>query len=257
MKDDTLLAQLGRRSHEHHGIVNPPIYRASTILFESLAAREAALRQPPPSVTYGLNGTPTSFAVEEAVAALEHGDHAIAVGSGLAAITTALLAFLKQGDHVLITDSAYGPTRSFADRRLAPLGIETSYYEPTIGAGIADLMRDNTRLIFLESPGSLTFEMQDVPAIVAAAKAQGCVTVIDNTWGSPLYFRPLDHGVDVSVIAGTKYLAGHSDVMMGFLVSRAEHFPITAITPHRMIATSRCAACARSVSGCRGIRKLG
>src|SRR5439155_17643003 len=134
----------------NHGIVNPPVYRASTILFADMAAREAAIRDG--KRTYGLGGTPTTEALEEAVAALEHGDRAIALGSGLAAITVALLAFLQAGDHVLIADSVYGPTRSFADRRLARLGIETSYYDPTIGAAIAGLMRDNTKLVFLESP---------------------------------------------------------------------------------------------------------
>jgi cystathionine beta-lyase len=254
MKEDTLLAQLGRNSAEHHGIVNPPIYRASTILYGSMAGREKVLEQPYDNVTYGLNGTPTTFAVEEAVAALEHGDRAIAVGSGLAAITIALLAFLKQGDHLLIPDSVYGPTRSFADRRLARMGIEASYYDPTIGSGIADLLRPNTRLIFLEAPGSLTFEMQDVPAIVAVARDRGCITVMDNTWASPLYFRPLDHGVDVSVVAGTKYLAGHSDVMMGFLVSRAEHFPTLKATAGDY---GYCAAPDECYLTLRGIRTLG
>jgi cystathionine beta-lyase len=222
MKDDTLLAQLGRRSLDNHGIVNPPVYRASTILFAGMAAREEAIRSRAP--TYGLGGTPTTAALEETVAAIEHGDHAVAVGSGLAAITVALLAFLQQGDHLLMPDSVYGPTRSFAERRLTRLGIATSFYDPTIGAGIAALIRQNTKLIFLESPGSLTFEMQDVPAIVAAARARGCITVMDNTWASPFFFRPLDHGIDVSVVAGTKFFAGHSDVMMGLVISGADHF---------------------------------
>jgi cysteine-S-conjugate beta-lyase len=252
MKDETLLAQLGRRSHEHHGAVNPPVYRASTILFRGMAAREEAVRNQAP--TYGLGGTPTTFALEEAVAALEHGEHAVAVGSGLAAVTVALLAFLEQGDHLLMPDSVYGPSRSFADRRLRKLGIETSYYDPTIGAGIAELMRESTKLVFLESPGSLTFEMQDVPAIVAAAKARGCITVMDNTWASPFFFRPLDHGVDVSVVAGTKFLAGHSDVLMGFVVSRAEHFrrlEATAGDFGHYAAPDECYQCLR------GMRTLG
>lgn len=252
MKDDTLLAQLGRRSLEHHGIVNPPVYRASTILFAGMAAREEAVRTRAP--TYGLGGTPTTFALEEMVAALEHGAHAVAVGSGLAAITVALLAFLEQGDHLLMPDSVYGPSRTFADRRLAKLGIATGYYDPTIGAGIAGLMRENTKLVFLESPGSLTFEMQDVPAIVAAAKARGCVTVMDNTWASPFFFRPLDHGVDVSVVAGTKFLAGHSDLLMGFVVSGPAHFrrlEATAADYGHYAAPDECYQCLR------GARTLG
>jgi len=252
MKDDTLLAQLGRRSLDNHGVVNPPIYRASTILFAGMAAREEAIRTQAP--TYGLGGTPTTAALEETVAALEHGDHAVALGSGLAAMTVALLAFLQQGDHVLIPDSVYGPTRSFADRRLARLGIETSFYDPTIGAGIAALIRQNTKIILVESPGSLTFEMQDVPAIVAAAKARGCLTVMDNSWASPFFFRPLDHGVDVSVVAGTKFFAGHSDVMMGFVISKDAHFRTlesTAADYGHYASPDECYQCLR------GMRTLG
>jgi cysteine-S-conjugate beta-lyase len=252
MKDDTLLAQLGRCSLDQHGFVNPPVYRGSTILFAGMAAREEAVKSRAP--TYGLGGTPTTFALEEAVAALEHGEHAVAVGSGLAAVTVALLAFLEQGDQLLMPESVYGPSRSCADRRLRKLGVETSYYDPTIGAGIAALMRESTKLVFLESPGSLTFEMQDVPAIVAAAKARGCITVMDNTWASPFFFRPLDHGVDVSVVAGTKFLAGHSDVLMGFVVSRAEHFrrlEATAGDFGHYAAPDECYQCLR------GMRTLG
>jgi cystathionine beta-lyase len=166
---------------------------------------------------YGRYGTPTTFALQEAVAWLEGGHASIAVGSGKTAITAMLLAVLRAGDHLLVTDSVYAPTRVFCDGTLARLGITTSYYEPTIGGGIAELIRPETRLVFTESPGSLTFEIQDIPAIVAAAHAKGCLVAMDNTWASPLYFKPFAHGVDISVQAGTKYIGGHSDLMMGFV----------------------------------------
>ena len=220
MKEDTLLTTAGRNPEANFGIVNPPVYHASTVLFPTLDALEAAQRQRQPGkVYYGRNGTPTTFALEDAVAAIEGGYRAIAVGSGVAAITAAILAFVKAGDHILIVDSVYGPTRRFCDTVLARFGVETTYYDPLIGGDIANLMRPTTRLVLLESPGSLTFEVQDVPAIVAAAKAAGAATVMDNTWATPLYFKPLAHGVDVSVQAGTKYIGGHSDVMLGMITA--------------------------------------
>lgn len=219
MDDATLVTILGREPKRHDGVVNPPVYHASTILYPTLAAMERA--RPDRGVYYGRYGTPTTFALEDAVARLEGGDRALVVGSGKTAITAVLLALLRQGDHLLVTDSVYAPTRQFCDGMLTRFGIETSYYEPTIGADIAGLIRDNTRLVFTESPGSLTFEVQDVPAITAAAHARGCLVVMDNTWASPLYFKPFRHGVDISIQAATKYIGGHSDLMMGIVTSTA------------------------------------
>lgn len=204
-------------------MVNPAIYNASTVTFESVAALEAATAKPLDGVYYGRYGTPTVFAFEEAVAELDGGFHrAVATSSGLAAITTVLLSFLKSGDELLMTDSVYGPTRGFCDTVLARMGIVTRYYNPTVGADIAELINANTRLVFMESPGSLTFEMQDVSAIAAAAKSQGVVSVIDNTWATPLFFRPIEHGVDVVIHAATKYLVGHADAMLGVITMAAE-----------------------------------
>ncbi|ACI98563.1 cystathionine beta-lyase [Rhodospirillum centenum] len=217
----TRLAHAGRAPGSHAGAVNIPPYRASTILHPTLAAFLA----PDPeyrSVRYGRMGTPSSHAFEEAMAELEGGCGAVAVGSGLQAITVALSAFVRAGDHILVTDSVYGPTRHFCDQMLARLGVETEFYDPGIGAGIAGLIRENTRLIMLESPGSLTFEMQDVPAIVAAARARGCLTLIDNTWAAGVFFKPLALGVDVSIQAATKYVCGHSDATLGVIVAREE-----------------------------------
>ena len=215
MKDATLVTVAGREPARQHGVVNPAVYHASTILFPTLAAMEAA--RPGQGTYYGRYGTPTTFALEEAVARLEGGHAAIAVGSGKTAITATMLALLRGGDRVLVTDSVYAPTRAFCQGTLARFGIATDYYDPTVGAGIAELIRPETRLVFAESPGSLTFEVQDVPAIAAAAHARGCLVALDNTWASPLYFKPFAHGVDISVQAGTKYVGGHSDLMMGFV----------------------------------------
>lgn len=208
---NTVLAHAGYDPASFHGFVNPPVVHASTVLFpdsETMASRKQ-------KYVYGTRGTPTSDALCEAVDMLEGSAGTIAVPSGLAAVTTPLFAFLSAGDHVLIVDSVYSPTRRFADTMLARLGIEVQYYDPLVGAGIADLMKPNTRVVWTESPGSNTFEMQDIPAIAKAAHARDAVVMMDNTWATPLYFKPLDHGVDISVHASTKYPAGHSDVLAG------------------------------------------
>lgn len=222
---DTILAHAGLRPSENHGIVNPPVYHASTILHPTLDAFEASAKAPFDHFRYGRMGTPTTRAFEEAVAAIEGGYRAVSTGCGLSAIVVAMTAFLQAGDHVLMTDSVYGPTRKYCDAVLARFGVETTYYDPLIGAAIDDLIRDTTKIIFLESPGSHTFEIQDVPAITAVARRRGVLTMIDNTWGTPLYFRAFDHGVDLSIHAATKYMVGHSDAMMGVITCRtAEQF---------------------------------
>ena len=217
MHDQTRVTTLGRDPENHHGIVNPPVYHASTILFPSLAALDAPRTRE--GYYYGRQGTPTTRALTDAVAGVEGGDVAFVVSSGKTAITTVLLGLTRTGDHILVTDSAYQPTRLFANGVLERFGVETTYYDPGIGAGIAELIRPNTRLVFTESPGSLTFEVQDIPAIVAAAHAKGVPVVMDNTWSGGLYFKPFAHGVDVSIQAATKYIVGHSDVMMGTITT--------------------------------------
>jgi len=228
MDDETLIVHAGRRPQEHHGAVNTPVYHASTILWPSVAALEASFerrQRDEQGVYYGRLGTPTSQSLEEAVAALEGGYRALTYPSGLGAITSALLAFAGAGDHVLITDSVYGPTRNFADGMLKRLGVAVEYYDPLAGGGIAGQMRPETRVVFVESPGSLTFEMQDIPAIAEAAHAAGAVVLMDNTWSAGLYFKPFAHGVDVSVQAGTKYIVGHSDAMLGTATATRECWP--------------------------------
>ena len=226
MKDATTAVTAGRAPHDNHGVVNPPVYHASTILFPSFEALKASRNIPNgDGVTYGRSGTPGTFAFEDAVTAVGGGFRTRLAGSGLEACTAALLSFLKAGDHLLVPDSVYGPTRRFATRMLKRLGIATTFYDPLIGAGIAELIRPETRVVYVESPGSWTFEVQDIPAIAEVAKAHGCTVILDNTWASPLYFKAFEHGVDVSVQAATKYIVGHSDTMMGTATATEEAYP--------------------------------
>ena len=219
MKKDTLLAHVGRDPARHSGMVNTPVFRTSTVIHPNLASYEQRPADGEKIVRYGRYGTPTTFALEEAVARMEGGHHAVAVPSGLAAISAALCAFLKSGDHLLVADSAYGPTRNFCERQLKPNGIEVEYYDPLVGANIAASMKTNTKVVFCEAPGSLTFEMQDIPAIAQVAHARGAVVLADTTWGTPYFFRSFERGVDVSIHAATKYISGHSDVMIGLIVA--------------------------------------
>jgi len=222
MKKDTLLTQVGRDPARYSGMVNTPVFRTSTVIHPNLASYEKRPPEGEKIVRYGRYGTPTTFALEEAVAQMEGGFRAAAVPSGLAAITSALSAFVKTGDHLLVSDSVYAPTRVFCERQLKANGVDVEYYDPLLGAGIAARMKANTRAVFCESPGSLTFEMQDIPAISRVAHERSAVVLADNTWGTPYFFRAFEHGVDVSIHAATKYIAGHSDVMLGMVVTN-EH----------------------------------
>ena len=220
-RPETRVVTGGRDPQSHHGFVNPPVYHASTVLYpsaEDYVAHRARYQ-------YGRRGTPTTEALELAVQELE-GPNCAGVAllpSGLAAISTALLSVVRAGDHLLVTDSAYGPTRNYCDRVLQRLGVSTTYYDPGVGSEIAALLRPNTRAVYLETPGSLSFEMQDVTAIAEAAHAKGAIVLTDNTWASPFYYRPLDFGVDLSIQAGTKYIGGHSDVMLGTVSANSAH----------------------------------
>jgi cystathionine beta-lyase len=221
----TAVAHLGRDPRRHLGAVNTPVYRATTILFETVAELEAAERGEYPGFIYGLHGLPTVTDLQAAMAALEGGYAALAVPSGLAAITLALLGTARAGDHVLVTDAVYGPTRRFCDNQLKRFGIEVSYYDPLAGAAVDHQFRSNTRVVFMESPGSLTFEVQDVPAIAEVAHAKGALVMLDNTWATPLGFPAFARGADISLHAGTKYLGGHSDVLVGLIDCNETTFP--------------------------------
>lgn len=219
----TRLVHAGRDPRGQHGLVNPPVYHGSTVLFPSVDALKKASADPFTGVYYGRYGTPTQFALEAAVAELAGGAGAVTVSSGLAAITAALFSVLEQGDHVLVADSVYAPTRKFCDTMLARTGVQTTYFDPMAGAEIAELIRPETRALFLESPGSLTFEVQDVPLLSDVAHAHGLSVIMDNTWATPLLFQALAHGVDICVHSATKYIVGHADAMLGLLVSNQDH----------------------------------
>ena len=210
LSPETRLVAAGR-DYAEHGFVNPAVYHGSTVLFPTAHA----LHDRSQTYVYGRRGTPTSKAVEEAVALVEGGHNAKMAPSGMAAISIALLSFLKAGDHLLMVDTAYNPARQFCDGLLKNMGVETTYYDPLIGWGIASLIRPNTRVVYTESPGSQTMEVQDIPAIAEAARKAGVVVMIDNTWGAGHYFKAFEHGADISIQAATKYLVGHSDAMMG------------------------------------------
>ncbi len=230
--DGTRLTHTGRGGTRHHGVVNTPVYHVSTVTFPSIAALHQAAHGPQSdrAVTYGRRGSPTTFALQDAIAAIEGAGSTFLVPSGLSAIAVSLLSVLNPGDHVLISDSAYAPARQFADTVLRTLAIETTYYDPRIGAGISKLFRPSTRAVLVEAPGSVTFEMQDIPEIAMTAHVHRAAVLMDNTWATPLFFKPLEHGVDLSIQSVTKYLGGHADVVMGSItasepwLSRVRHW---------------------------------
>jgi len=223
LKPETQLVTTGRDTEGQYGFVNPAVYHASTVLYPT-AEDQVAHRS---RYQYGRRGTPTSEALEGALRAIE-GDACAGVAlmpSGLAAISTALLSVTGSGDHILVTDSVYRPTRNFCDGLLKRMGVETTYYDPLIGTDIGRLFKPNTKVVFVEAPGSQSFEMQDIPAIAKVAHGRDALVLMDNTWATPLYFRALDKGVDLSIQAGTKYIGGHSDVMIGCVSANAASLP--------------------------------
>lgn len=225
-------ATAGRRTEWTHnpqgtgGIVNPPVWRASTILYPTIADMEAADSRQDETLFYGRKGTPTTWALREALTGLEPGaGGTMLYPSGVAAIAGALFAVLRAGDHLLLPDNVYGPTTALSEKLFQQLGVEAEIYDPLTGADIARLFRSNTRLLILESPGSHSFEVQDIPAMTAAARQAGVLTMIDNTWAASLYFKGLQAGCDMVMQALTKYVGGHSDVMMGSVTATPELFP--------------------------------
>jgi cystathionine beta-lyase len=219
----TRLSHAGRAGTHVHGFVNPPVHRGSTVLFPNCEARrEGAKHRFEQFMTYGTQGGPTHYAFEDVIAEIEGGTHSLIVGTGLAAVAVPLLAYLKAGDHCLMPDSAYGPARNLCEGLLKGWGVTTTYYDPTVDeAGMAELIQPNTKVVYTESPGSHTFEVQDVPAIARAAHARGAKVLMDNTWGIH-HFMPFRHGVDVSIQALTKYVGGHSDVLLGSVTVNSE-----------------------------------
>ena len=241
MREETTVVHSGLHPERHHGAVNPPVFHASTILSETVAEfrrRRQNWILDQPGTYYGRFGTPTIEALQEAIAALEGGHRSVVYPSGLAACAGALLAFLSAGDQLLMSDTVYGPTRNFANGLLKRFGVSTTFFDPLAGRSIESLIRPETRVIYLESPGSLTFEVQDVPAIAEAARRRGITVIADNTWGTPLYFKPFAHGVDVSVQAATKYIVGHSDAMLGAITCTKEAWPRLKRSTHELGQTA-------------------
>ncbi|MFI9274041.1 cystathionine beta-lyase [Kitasatospora sp. NPDC052896] len=252
---ETRLVHAGSDPRQQHGYVNPPIYRGSTVLYDDVAAMDTSQADPLKRnlPAYGRFGTPTSRGFETALSELEGGYAAVVTCSGLAAITTSILAFVQAGDHILVSDSVYLPARKFCDS-LQVFGVQAEYYDPCVGAEIEELIRPNTRLVYLESPGSTTFEVQDVPAITGVCRPRGIVTVIDNTWATPVFHRPLALGADVVVHSATKYLTGHSDSLLGAVVCTEETF---ASVRGAAIRLGQCAGADDVYLGLRGLRTLG
>jgi len=262
MKKDTILVSTGRKKKYTGPAVNPNVARASTIVFESMSEMAQAGMHKSYQFGgsseaveyYGRRGTSTTFAFNDAMCELENAAGSYVYSCGTAAITSALLCFLGSGDHLLMVDSVYEPTRDFCQGALARLGVEVSYYDPLIGAGIESYVQENTRVIFLESPGSLTMEVQDVPSIVDVARKHGIVTMIDNTFASPFNFKPLDFGVDISIHSATKYLNGHSDVMLGVASANEKNWPQLR---DRSYELGQCASVDDIYTTLRGVRTLG
>lgn len=248
-RHDTRLAHAGRDPARFDGFVNAPVYRGSTVLYPTLQSLEADDQD----YSYGRLGTPTVDALQDAIAELEGGDATLLTPSGLSAITTTLLAFVSSGDHILVSDSVYKPTRRFCNTVLKRLGVTTTYYDPLIGGDIAGLITQDTKLVFTESPGSQTLEVQDIPAIADAAHANGAVLVMDNTWATPLYFKPFAHGVDVSIQAATKYIVGHADAMLGAITTNKETSAVVAKTHDEL---GLCPGPEDVYLGLRGLRSL-
>ncbi|MBU1212078.1 MAG: cystathionine beta-lyase [Alphaproteobacteria bacterium] len=239
----------GRHPSAQHGFVNTPVYRGSTVLFPTLEK----LLSYDQRYTYGRNTTPTTDALCEAINEIEGADFTVLATSGLHAVSTAILSFAEAGDEILMTDSVYFPTRRFCDQVLTRMGVRTVYYDPLIGAKIADLLTDKTRLIFTESPGSQSFEMQDIPAIAAVARERGIWVLMDNTWATPLFFRAFEHGVDVSIQSATKYIVGHADALLGSIAANARAAPHVKRTS---IALGNAAGSEETFLGLRGMRTL-
>lgn len=232
IRETTKYLHTGRNAAVSGGLVNTPIYRGSTVLAQSFSAWEASKKDGNPYSNYGRFGTPTTHAFEKAIAELEGGHASLVFPSGLAACVHAILAFVSTGDHILVTDNVYGPTRAFVRNVLTRLGIEVEFFDPSIGGGVSRQIRKNTKVVFTESPGSLTFEISDLPAIADAAHASDAYVLLDNTWASPLYFKPFEHGIDVSIQAATKYIVGHSDALLGVATANERAWPLLKSGSH-------------------------
>ncbi len=252
-KDETRVVTLGREEDFGFPSVNPPVFRTSTVIFPDLESFDAAEKGTWKFPSYGRFGNPTKDSFARAISALQDAEYTVLTTSGLAAITTSIMAFAGSGDHVLMTDNVYGPTRRFCDQELKRFGIETEYYDPCIGGDIEKLIRPNTKVLFMESPGSATFEMQDIEPMCKAAHAKGVVTIGDNTWATLLYFKPFEWGIDISIHSCTKYIAGHSDLIMGAISAQKGHID-TIVRAWKNFST--CSNSDDAYQAARGLRTM-
>ncbi|WP_153448154.1 cystathionine beta-lyase [Vibrio algicola] len=254
-KLETKLVTAGRNKKWTHGVVNPPVQRASTVVFNTVAEKNAAtIKRQGHTLFYGRRGTETHFSFQEAMVDVEGGAGCALYPCGAAAITNTILAFVEHGDHILMVDTCYEPTRDFCNIILKKMGIETTYYDPMIGEGIRELIRPNTKILFTESPGSYTMEVQDIPTLSKIAHEQDIIVMIDNTWGAGVNFSPFEFGVDISIQAATKYIVGHSDVMLGTSVANEKYWPQLREQSYLM---GQCISPDDAYTGLRGLRTLG
>lgn len=250
----TKLVNAGRSKKWTNGVVNPPVQRASTVVFDSVADKNKALiNRGNKTLFYGRRGTHTHFAFQEAMTEIEGGAGCALYPCGTAAISNAILSFVEAGDHILMVDTCYEPTRDFCDKILKKMGVETNYYDPLIGEGIKQLIQDNTKVLFLESPGSITMEVQDVPTMAEIAHQHDIIVMLDNTWGAGVNFSPFDFGVDISIQAATKYIVGHSDVMLGTAVASEKYWEQLREQSYLM---GQCVSPDDAYLGLRGLRTL-
>lgn len=244
----------GRDKKWTNGVVNPPVQRASTVVFDTVAEKNhATMNRANKTLFYGRRGTNTHFAFQDAMTEIEGGAGCALYPCGTAAISNAILAFVEAGDHILMVDTCYEPTRDFCDKILKKLGVETTYYDPTIGDEIRELIKPNSKVLFLESPGSITMEVQDVPTLARIAHEQDMIVMLDNTWAAGVNFSPFDYGVDISIQAATKYIVGHSDVMLGTAVANEQHWEQLREQSYLM---GQCVSPDDAYLGLRGIRTL-
>jgi cystathionine beta-lyase len=250
----TKLVTAGRSKKWTGGVVNPPIQRASTVVFDSVAEKnQATLNRTNKTLFYGRRGTHTHFAFQEAMVEIEGGAGCALYPCGAAAIANSILSFVQTGDHILMVDTCYEPTRDFCEKIMKKMGIETTYYDPTIGAGIRELIQPNTKVLFTESPGSITMEIQDIPTLAAIAHEHDIIVMLDNTWAAGVNFSPFEHGVDISIQAATKYIVGHSDVMLGTAVANEKCWDQLREQSYLM---GQCVSPDDAYSALRGLRTL-
>ncbi|WP_373929818.1 cystathionine beta-lyase [Vibrio cyclitrophicus] len=250
----TKLITAGRDKKWTNGVVNPPVQRASTVVFNSVEEkRKATINRANKTLFYGRRGTTTHFAFQDAMVEVERGAGCALYPCGTAAISNAILSFVETGDHILMVDTCYEPTRDFCDTIMKKMGVETTYYEPTIGEGIQDLIKPNTKVLFTESPGSVTMEVQDIPTLARIAHEHDIIVMLDNTWAAGVNFSPFDFGVDISIQAATKYIVGHSDVMLGTAVANEKCWDQLREQSYLM---GQCVSPDDAYLGLRGIRTL-